>query len=76
MSEVLFLGCSVPLLFRLYQRAHIAATRGTEYVVYMFQSLAHAETAEENNLLRRKKFSFSREQKKSWKTRIRFSPSC
>ena len=35
----------LPLLFRLYQRAHIAATRGTEYVVYMFQSLAHAETA-------------------------------
>ena len=45
----------LPLLLRLYQRAHIAATRGTEYVVvYMFQSLAHAETAEENNLLRRK----------------------
>ena len=44
----------LPLLFRLYQRAHIAATRGTEYVVYMFESLAHAETAEENNLLRRK----------------------
>ena len=31
------------LLFHLYQRAHIAATGGTEYVVYVFQSLAHAE---------------------------------
>ena len=50
MSEILFLGC----FYRCSQRAHIAATRGTEYVVYMFQSLAHAETAEENNLLRRK----------------------
>ena len=54
MSEVLFSRVLSPLLFRLYQRAHIAATPGTEYVVYMFQSLAHAETAEENNLLRRK----------------------
>ena len=42
----------LPLLFRLYQQAHNAAKRGTEYVVYMFQSLAHAETAEEINLLR------------------------
>ena len=40
----------LPLLFCLYQRAHIATMQGTEYVVYMFQSLAHAETAEENNL--------------------------
>ena len=39
------------LLFHLYQRAHIAATGGTEYVVYVFQSLAHAETADENDLL-------------------------
>ena len=54
MSEVPFHELLLPLLFRLYQRAHIAATRGTEYVVYMLQSLAHAETAEENNLLRRK----------------------
>jgi len=39
------------LLFRLYQQAHIAMTRGTENVVYMFESLAYAKTTEENNLL-------------------------
>ena len=50
------------LLFLLYQRAHIAATLRTEYVVYyMSQSLAHSETAEENNLFRKnvvRKISF------------------
>ena len=55
MSEVLFLGCFYRCSSAcIYQRAQIAATRGTEYVVYVFQSLAHAETAEENNLLRKK----------------------
>ena len=50
MSEVLFLGC--------FYRCSSACINGlisprckvqNTYVVYMFQSLAHAETAEENN---------------------------
>ena len=50
MSEVLFLGCFYCCSSACINRL-ISPRREVQNVFYMFQSLAHAETTEENNLL-------------------------